>query len=327
MNWRTAALLILSAALQASAGTDHNLFETVVAADGSGDFRTIQGAVAAIATGSARKPVTIRVKAGTYRERVYVQREKRHLRLVGESPESTILVYDLHAGVTGPDDRKIGTFGTPTLFVDADDFILENMTVANDAGPVGQALALSAQGDRQIYRNCRFLGHQDTLFLNRGRHYFENCHIEGTTDFIFGGATAWFEDSHIHALKSSYITAASTPPESSYGFVFNNCRFTAAPDAKVYLGRPWRNYAAVVIMDSHLTEAIRPEGWHNWNRPEAERTVRYLESGNTGPGALARERVSWSRQFSAGKRADINPVTVFDEWHPGMDPLSAHSQP
>jgi pectinesterase len=327
MNWRHVSLLLLSAVLQATAGTDHALYRAVVAADGSGDFTTIQGAVAAVATGSKEKPSTILVKAGTYRERVYVQREKRHLRLVGESPDSTILVYDLHAGVTGPDGQKIGTFRTPTLYVDADDFTMENMTVANDAGPVGQALALSAQGDRLVFRNCRFVGHQDTIFLNRGRHYFDNCHIEGTTDFIFGGATAWFEDCRIHCLKSSYITAASTPPDSEYGFVFNACEVTAVADEKVYLGRPWRDHAAVLIMNSHLPEAIRPEGWHNWNRPDAERTVRYLESGNTGPGADTGARVTWAGNLSPGKRADITPAIVFGGWDPGTHPSSASSHP
>ena len=161
------------------------------------------------------------------------------------------------------------------------------MTVANDAGPVGQALALSAQGDRLVFQNCRFLGHQDTIFLNRGRHFFENCFIEGTTDFIFGGATVWVESFRIHCLKSSYITAASTPPDSEYGFVFNRCKVTAADGTRIYLGRPWRDHAAVLVMNSRLPAAICPEGWHNWNRPEAEQRVRYVESGNTGPGLIS----------------------------------------
>lgn len=327
MNQQLLSLLFLFASLLVSAGTDHSRYQAVVAADGSGDFTTIQAAVAAVATGSKEKPVTILVKAGTYREVVYVQREKRHLRLVGESPESTVLVYDLHAGVTGPDGKKIGTFRTPTLFVDADDFTMENLTVANDAGPVGQALALSAQGDRLVFRNCRFLGHQDTIFLNRGRHYFEDCYIEGTTDFIFGGATAWFEDCQIHCLKSSYITAASTPPDSEYGFVFNDCEVTAVGKAKVFLGRPWRDHAAVLIMNSRLPEAIRPEGWHNWGRPEAESTVRYFEAGNTGPGANTDARVNWARHLSPEKLTDITPAAVFDGWNPSQQPSAVPVQP
>jgi pectinesterase len=314
------SLFFLLVCLTLSAGTDHTRFTAVVASDGSGDFTTIQGAVAAVATGTPEKPSTIYVRSGTYRERVYVQREKRYLRLIGESPESTVLVYDLHAGVTGPDGQKIGTFRTPTLFVDADDFTMENLTVANDAGPVGQALSLSAQGDRLVFRNCRFIGHQDTIFLNRGRHYFENCFVEGTTDFIFGAATAWFEDCRIHCLKSSYVTAASTPFDSPYGFVFNKCRFTAAADTQVYLGRPWRDHAAVLVMNSSLPEAIRPEGWHNWNRPEAEPSVRFLESGNTGPGAKTEARVDWSRQLNPEEAGRVRPASVFDGWNPAARP-------
>lgn len=313
-------LILFSACLGGFAGTDHTRFRAIVAADGSGEFMTIQGAVAAVATGTKENPATILVEAGTYRERVFIQREKRHLRIIGESPESTILVFDLHAGVMGPDGKKIGTFRTPTLYVDADDVTFENLTVSNDAGPVGQALALSAQGDRLVFRNCRFLGHQDTIFLNRGRHYFANCYIEGTTDFIFGAATAWFEDCQIHCLKSSYITAASTPPDSVYGFIFNNCKVSAAEDTEVYLGRPWRDHAAVLIMNSGLPAAIRPEGWHNWGRSEAEKTVRYLESNNVGPGADTGRRVSWSRQISSEEAKSITTPGVFGSWDPGQTP-------
>ena len=206
------------------AQTDPKFLTAVVAKDGSGHFTTIQAAMAKIGMGTPETPATVYVRKGVYRELVYVQREKRYVRLIGEDPDTTVLVYGLHASMTGLDGQKIGTFRTPTLFLDADDFTVENMTIQNDAGAVGQALSISVSGDRVLFRNCRLLGHQDTVFLDRGRQYFEGCHIEGTIDFVFGGATTWFENCDVHALDSSYITAASTPPEADFGFIFNRCR-------------------------------------------------------------------------------------------------------
>lgn len=314
------ALLLMAATSPLLRATNPHLFHAVVAQDGSGDFTTIQGAIAEIAMGTTEKPATIFVKAGVYREIVYVQREKRHVRLIGEDPETTILVYGLYAGMEGLDGNKIGTFRTPTLYLDGDDFTIENMTIANDAGPVGQALAMSVNGDRALFRNCRFLGHQDTIFLNRGRHYFVDCYIEGTTDFIFGGATAWFENCEIHALKGSYITAASTPRHEAYGFVFNRCQVTVAEDSgAIYLGRPWRDFAATLFMRTELPAAVRPAGWHNWGRPWAESTVRYQEFANTGPGADRGERVGWSTELDPETANGITPLTVLggeDGWNP-----------
>ena len=306
--------------------TDPHLFTAVVAQDGSGDFETIQGALLKIAMGEPERPATIYVKPGIYRERVYVQREKRHVRLIGEDPATTVLVYDLHANVVGPDGQKIGTFRTPTLYLDGDDFTVENMTIANDAGPVGQALALAVHGDRVLFRNCRFLGHQDTVFLNRGRQYFEDCYIEGTTDFIFGGATAWFEDCTLHCLRSSYLTAAATPREEPFGFVFNHCTVTVNDDSvRMFLGRPWRDHAATLFMQTELPAGIHPEGWHNWGRPWAEKTARYAEFANTGPGAVRAERVAWARELDPTTAARITPASVLgrnDGWNPAaMKPV------
>ncbi|NJL29323.1 MAG: hypothetical protein HC897_16275 [Thermoanaerobaculia bacterium] len=303
-------------ATAASAQTDDKLLTAVVAQDGSGDFTTIQSAMAKIAMGSPERPATIHVRKGVYRELVYVQREKRYVRLIGADPEKTILVYGLHAEMTGLDGQKIGTFRTPTLYLDADDFTVENLTIQNDAGPVGQALAVAVHGDRVVFRNCRFLGHQDTVFLNRGRHYFEGCHIEGTTDFVFGGATAWFESCEIHALASSFITAAATPPEAAFGFVFNKCRVHVAEGEQSYLGRPWRDHAATLFMRSELGAGIRPEGWHNWDKPWREPTTRYREYGNTGPGAERSARVKWARELRPEEVAAITPAAVFGGWDP-----------
>lgn len=301
----------------ARAQTDPRLLTTVVAQDGSGHFTTLQAAMAKIGMGSAENPATIYVRAGVYRERVYAQREKRYVRLVGEDPETTVLVYGLHANMTGLDGEKIGTFRTPTLYLDADDFTVENLTLQNDAGPVGQALAVAVHGDRVVFRNCRFLGHQDTVFLNRGRQYFEGCRIEGTTDFLFGGATAWFEDCDVHALASSYVTATATPPEAAFGFVFNRCRVHVAEGEQTYLGRPWRDHAATLFMRSELGAGIRSEGWHNWDKPWREVTSRYLEHANAGPGADRSARVAWARELTPEEAERITPATVLggsDGW-------------
>lgn len=294
--------------------------ELVVAADGSAKYKTIQEAVMAVPAGAPANPVVIRIKPGRYREVIYVQREKRFFRLVGEDAARTIITYDLHANLTGHDGKPIGTFRTPTATVDADDFVAENITFENAAGAVGQALAIRVDGDRAVFRNCRFLGWQDTVFLNRGRQYFENCYIAGHVDFIFGAATAFFERCHIHALRDGYITATSTPFDQPYGFVFSNCRITGeTPNVKTYLGRPWRAHSSAVFLNTEMSEAVRPEGWHNWNFPEREKTARYAEYESSGAGASPRARVRWSRQLKRSEAQAITRDKVLggaDNWKP-----------
>ena len=294
--------------------------ELVVAADGSAKYRTVQEAVMAVPAGTPDSPVRIRIKPGTYRELVYVQREKRFFKLVGEDAAKTIITYDLNANLKGQDGKPIGTFRTPTAQIDADDFTAENITFENAAGPVGQALAVRVDGDRVVFRNCRFLGWQDTIFINRGRHYFENCYITGHVDFIFGGATAFFERCHIHALKDGYLTAASTPDNAPFGFVFSRCKVTGeTPAVKTYLGRPWRAHSAVTFLKTEMSEVVRPEGWHNWNFPEREKTSRYAEYGSKGPGAKPDARVAWARRLTKAEVKNITPEKVLaghDGWNP-----------
>lgn len=317
-----AITLLLSVATAALLAAADAAAETtiIVAADGSGQFTSVQDAIMSVPDGRPDNPVFIRIKPGTYKEPIYVQREKRFFHLVGEDAQSTILTYDLHANMRDKDGQPIGTFRTPTTTIDADDFTAENLTFENSAGPVGQALALRVDGDRVVFRNCRFLGNQDTIFLNRGRQFFENCYIEGTTDFIFGGATVYFLNCHIHCLKSSYITAAATPDFQPYGFVFDNCRITAAsPDVMMYLGRPWRGFSAVTFLRTEMPANIRPEGWHNWNQPNREQTARYAEYLSTGPGANPEARVPWSRQLTDDEARRITVQSVLsgsDGWAP-----------
>jgi pectinesterase len=292
----------------------------VVAADGSGQYKTVQDAInAAPQNTRASNRWVIFIKAGTYRELVYVQREKRFVTLIGEDPARTILTYDLSASRPGSDGLPIGTFRTPSTYIDADDFIAENLTFENSAGPVGQALALRVDGDRVIFRNCRFLGWQDTILLNRGRHYFEDSLITGHVDFIFGAATAFFERCSIHVWRDGYVTAASTPAEQPYGFVFVHSSISGEPGAHTYLGRPWRDFAQVAFITTLMSDVVRPVGWHNWDKPEREKTTRYSEFGSTGAGASRTDRVSWARQLTAAEAAALTVSQVLggaDSWDP-----------
>ena len=295
--------------------------DAVVAADGSGHFTSLQEAIssAPMRTGANDSRWVIRVKPGAYRERIYVQRERGRMLVRGDDASATVVSFDLHAKTPGPDGRPLGTFGTPTVTIDGDGMIWENITIANTAGPVGQALALRADGDRLVFRRCRFLGWQDTLLLNRGRHYFEDCYVEGHVDFIFGGATAYFSRCEIRALRDGYLTAASTPQGAPHGFVFADCRVTAAEGVKTYLGRPWRDFARTVFLRTEMAAAVRPEGWHNWKKPGAERTVFYAEFASTGPGARPEARVAWAYPLSPDESAAFTPASVLrgdDGWNP-----------
>ena len=208
--WLTLACVSVSSASAADA---------TVAQNGDGQFKSIQDAINAAPQRTSRdRPWVIAIKPGVYKELIYIQREKRFLTLLGEDPAKTIITYNLNANLPGPDGKPIGTFRTASTFIDADDFTARNLTFENSAGPVGQALAIRIEGDRVSFHNCRFLGWQDTILANRGRHYFENCYIAGHVDFIFGGATVFFESCHIHCLRNGYLTAASTPAEQEFGF-------------------------------------------------------------------------------------------------------------
>ena len=321
------AILALSVAAVLAAGTGNPLAaETnlVVAADGSGRFKSIQEAVMAVPAGSANYEVLIRLKPGIYKELIYVQREKRFFHLVGDNPQTTVLTFNLNSNMPGPDGKPIGTFRTASTVIDADDFIAENVTFENSAGPVGQALAIRVEGDRVVFRNCRFLGWQDTILANRGRHYFTNCFIAGHVDFIFGGATALFENCHIHCLKDGYITAASTPDNQPFGFVFSGCRISGeTPEVRTYLGRPWRNYASTIFLNTEMSDVVRPEGWNNWKKPEAERTARYAEFNSAGPGANPAGRVKWAKQLTAREAKTLTLQNVLrgrDGWNPKTNP-------
>jgi pectinesterase len=297
--------------------------DAVVAADGSGQFQSLQAAILAAPTATRERPWIIYVKAGTYHERLYVQREKRFLALVGEDASRTVVTFDLHAFLPGPDGRPISTFRTPTAQIDADDFTAENITFENPAGTEGrQALAVRVDGERVAFRGCRFVGWQDTVLLARGRQYFEGCFVSGSVDFIFGGSAAFFERSSIHARGDGYITAASTPQEQQHGFVFHGCRIIGEPGVTTWLGRPWRAFASVVFLDTEMSDVVRPEGWNNWDRPLREKTVRYGERGSSGPGASEGARVAWARRLTGEEASRLtveNIVGGADGWRPDAE--------
>jgi pectinesterase len=312
------ALLFLCAGAARSISAQTNLY---VSADGSNQFKTVQEAINAVPqTTSPTNPCVVHIKAGTYKELIHAQREKRFVRLVGEEAEKTVLTYNLSAKMPGPDGKPMGTFRTPSTIIDADDFTAENLTFENSAGPVGQALALRVDGDRVVFRNCLFLGWQDTILLNRGRQYFDGCYIAGHVDFIFGGATAFFEKCHIHCLTNGYITAASTPQDQPFGFVFSNCRITgASPGVLTYLGRPWRAFSSVTYLNTEMSGVIQPAGWNNWRDPSREKTARYAEFNSTGPGADPKARAPWARQLTVEEAKAITAEKVLggsDGWNP-----------
>lgn len=302
-----ALLTLLLLALAATARPQ----ELVVAQDGSGQFRTVQAAIDA-APAQSKQEVVIRIRKGVYKEKLVVPVSKTHLTLLGDDPSHTILTFDDHSG-----KGTINTYTSYSVLVQGADFRAENLTFQNTAGrTAGQAVALHVEADRCTFRNCRILGDQDTLFLATGhtRQYFYQCFIEGTTDFIFGSSTAVFDHCTIRSKKNSHITAAATPPDQTYGFVFLKCRLTAdtALATNVSLGRPWQPYAQVAYLRTYMGPHIRPAGWDNWKKPESEKTARYVEYRSTGPGAApATTRVAWSRQLSAREARAYTRKRIF----------------
>ncbi|MHB8579019.1 MAG: pectinesterase family protein [Ignavibacteriaceae bacterium] len=288
-------------------------YDIVVAKDGSGNYTTIQDAINAVPDIS-QKRVTIFIKNGDYNEKIVIPSWKTKITLIGESKDSTIITYGDYHG-----KGDINTFTSYTVLVQGNDFHAENITFENSAGRVGQALALAVEADRCVIKNCRLIGNQDTLYAanDSSRQYYVDCYIEGTTDFIFGDATAVFKNCLIRSKKNSFVTAASTSPNQKFGYVFLDCKLIADSGiTKVYLGRPWRPYAAVAYLKCYLGPQILPAGWNNWKDPKREKTARYSEYKSTGPGANPKKRVSWSKQLSANEARGYTLKNIFGNWSP-----------
>lgn len=297
-----------------------------IAQDGSGDFTSVTAALQSIPLDN-QEPVTMFIHNGIYKELITVS--SPYVTLIGESREFTILTYDRYARMMMEDGMKRGTFRSYSCLIDTHDFTARNLTFENSSGrgiDVGQALALYVDGDRIFFEDCRFLGGQDTIFTAplppkeiepngfigpkqfapriNGRHYYKNCYIEGDIDFIFGGATAYFEDCELFSKYvgrpvNSYVTAASTPEGQPYGYVMNNCRFTSqCPPRSAYLGRPWREYAKTVLINCFMDEHICEEGWDDWGKAHARATVFYGEYGSSGPSGSLEKRPDWIHRLT-----------------------------
>ncbi|GHT21988.1 hypothetical protein AGMMS4957_11650 [Bacteroidia bacterium] len=287
----------------------------VVDRAGRGHFRTVQAAIDSVRAFDPKGTVTIFIRNGVYKEKIELPTHVCNVRLIGESRDKTIITYDDHANI-----NKMGTFRTYTFLVRGNDITIENLTIENNAEQLGQAVALHLEGDRIIIRNCRLLGNQDTIYTGREncRHYFESCYIEGTTDFIFGPSTCWFEQCEIFCKKNSYITAASTPATIAFGYIFNRCNISLAENvSSMYLGRPWRPCAMTLFMNCQLPENINPKGWDNWRNEENEKTARYMEYNNSGKGAATNQRVRWAKVLTAKEAAAYTLEKVMkgcDNW-------------
>lgn len=324
--------IALSATATMAANKYDNPDTIVVARDGTGEFRNISEAIEVCRAFMDYHKV-IYVKRGTYKEKLEIPTHLTNIEICGEDALTTIITWDDHANIMMPSAydpiaierhptadtqhptpsnyHPIGTFRTFTLRVCGSDITLKNITIENNSARLGQAVALHTEGDRLRFIGCRFLGHQDTIYTGRGgtRLLFRDCYIEGTTDFIFGPSTAWFENCTIKSKADSYITAASTPADVEYGYVFNRCHLIADEGvSKVYLGRPWRPYAYTLFMNCTLGSHIVPAGWENWRNPDNEKTARYAEYNNSGEGANTKQRVTWSRQLT---KKEVEKIPMF----------------
>lgn len=320
-----AMMLFLAAWPVLAANKYDNPDTLVVSRDGTGEFRTIDEAIE-VCRAFMDYTKVIYVKKGVYKEKLIIPSWLTNITICGEDRDNTIITWDDHANIKMPvggldseaavKGKPMGTFRTYTLKVQGSYITLKDITIENNAAKLGQAVALHTEGDHILVQNCRLLGNQDTVYTGVGgtRVAFYDCYIEGTTDFIFGPSIAWFQNCEIHSKANSYITAASTPAGQKYGYVFYKCRLTADKDVdKVYLGRPWRPFAATIFMDCELGKHIRPEGWHNWNNAKNEETARYAEYGNKGEGASTNNRVKWSKQLSKKEAAKVTLLDAFGE--------------
>jgi len=279
-----------------------------VAKDGTGDYKFIQDAIDAMRVFPLQS-ITLFIKNGVYNEKIVLPSDNTDVTFVGESVDKTIIVFNDYSG-----RGRTNTFTSYTAKISGNRFVAENVTFMNSAGPVGQALALYVDADKAVFKNCRFIGNQDTIYAGgeNSRQYFVDCYIEGTTDFIFGPATAVFQNCTIKGKSNSFITAANTPQGKKFGFVFLDSKILVdSAVIKLHLGRPWRAYSRTVFIRCDLPKQISPDGWDNWNNPENEKTVYYAEYKNTGEGASTKSRVSWSKQLNEKEAKEYTLENIF----------------
>lgn len=322
-------VVMFIAALSGYAQVDQSKFRIVVDQQGKGNFKTIQEAVNSVRDHMQLR-VTIVVKPGIYHEKLVIPSWKKNITIVGEDKDKTVITNDDYSGKPFPmkdftGNPKYSTYTSYTVLVQGNDCSLENLTVENSAGRVGQAVALMVEGDRFKAKNVNLFGHQDTLYTAKDvDNFFENCTITGTTDFIFGEATAVFKDCTIKSLANSYITAASTKKNQQYGYVFINCQLIAAEGVnEVYLGRPWRSYAKTVFINCDLGKHIIPPGWDAWPGDplfaDKDKTAFYAEYGNKGAGADVSKRVKWAKILKHSEAKRYTLKNIFLTWNPLID--------
>ena len=292
----------------------------IVAADGTADVKTVQEAIAKVPDGN-KKRCSIKIKPGIYNEQIRIPANKPYISFIGESAEKTVLTFKLSNKDAGSTSAAYATY------IGGHDFYAENITFENSFGTGSQAVAVLVEADRAVFKNCRFLGWQDTLYAKNGRQYYKDSYIEGHVDFIFGQAAAVFDNCLIHSKGDGYIAvpmrfAADEPS----GFVIVGSTLTSANTSNgIYLGRPWRDYGRTVYIDTKMDAQIRPEGWHHW-LPEREKTAYFAEYRSTGKGANNAARVAWSHQLTEAEAKTFstenflkgkdswNPKTAKDEW-------------
>jgi len=293
-------------------------YDFTVAQDGSGNFKTVQEAINAVPD-FRKVTTTIFIKNGIYKEKLNLSASKHLVNMIGESVAQTILTFDDWAQRKNVFGEEKGTSGSASFYIYGLGFSAENITFQNSAGPVGQAVALFVAGDKAKFKNCRMLGFQDTLYTYGygSRQYYDRCYIEGTVDFIFGSATAVFNECEIYCKKAGYITASSSPDTSKYGYVFIKSKITGdAPANSFYLGRPWRPYAKAVFINCELGQMIKPEGWNNWGKEANEKTAFYAEYQSAGLGANTKSRVAWSHQLDENSIKAYTLDQIFNGWDP-----------
>jgi pectinesterase len=311
-----AGLLACTASASDGPPVSGQTVRAVVAAGGGGDFQTIQRAVDHVLDHPPESVarVILEIRPGIYRERVKIPQDRPRLTLLGSDAATTLITSRMSAADAG------GTFFSPTVEVNGAAFEAESISFENTFGTGSQAVAISVHSDRASFRNCRFLGWQDTLYAAFGRQYYRDCRIEGHVDFIFGNAAAVFDHCEIYSRGSGYITAHSrTRPDEPTGFVFRDCSLTGPPDARVFLGRPWRSCARVVYLNCRMDRHIRPEGWNNWDRSSNEKSAWFAELASTGPGADTTNRAGWAQAITTAEAAAFAPEVFLkgsDGWNP-----------
>lgn len=307
-------LTILFAASAAAAKAD-----IVVAADGTGDVRTVTEAVQRVPENN-KKRFIIQIRPGVYREQIRIPANKPYISFIGSNAEKTVLTFSLSSREAGSTSAAYATY------IGGHDFHAENITFENSfgkpSGPGSQAVAVLVEADRAVFKKCRFLGWQDTLYAKNGRQYYIDSYIEGHVDFIFGQAAAVFENCHIHSKADGYIAAPMRfAADEPSGFVFDTCQLTSSNTVKgVYLARPWRDYGRTVFINTRMDAQVRPEGWHHWE-PQREKTAFFGEYGSTGNGAASDARVDWAKRLNEQETKAFSAAAFLkgkDGWKPGV---------